>query len=124
MKHFLASIDASGDVAGFLARPDLQQAAGSASAILVQIFSGHMDVLRNESLTHQIQSLLPRAVVMGVSSGGEIAEGHVQVESTVLSLLCFFSTNLYPVLIDCHQGAEYAIGKAVGRHTMAINCRE
>ena len=115
MKHFLANVKTLEEITDFLARPEVQKAAGSASAILVQVFSGRVDASWIESLTKKIQSIMPHAVVAGASSSGEISEGRVLVGATVLSLLCFSSTNLHPVLLDCHRGSEYVTAEAIGR---------
>lgn len=115
MKHFLGNVVTLEEVGAFLKRPDVQEAAGSASAVLVQVFSGRADAPWIESLTEQIHSAMSYAVVAGASSSGEIAEGRVLVGTTVLSLLCFSDTNLHPVLLDCHHGAEYPTAEAIGR---------
>ena len=115
MKHFLANVDTAAEITDFLARPEVHEAVGSASAVLVQVFSGRMDAEWFGLLTEQIRAAIPHAVVAGVSSGGEIAEGSVLIGATVLSLLCFSATNLHHVLLECHHGAEYPTAEAIGR---------
>ncbi len=115
MKHFLANVTTEAEIADFLARPEVREAAGSASAVLAQVFSGRVDAAWIAALTKKLQAAIPHAVVAGVSSSGEIAEGRVLVGATVVSLLCFSATNLHPVLLECHRGAEYPTAEAIGR---------
>ncbi len=115
MKHFIVKVNTPDEVADFLARADVLDATTHASSVLVQVFSGVMDESWIDSLLQQIQIHLPNAVVAGVSSSGEIAEGQVLVGATVVSVLCFASTELHPVFRDCNQGDEYATGDDIGR---------
>lgn len=120
MRHFLACINTSDEVADFLAKAEVHEAAVAASSVLVQIFSGRVDGSWLEQLLQQIRSLLPDAVVVGASSSGEIVEGRVLDGATVLSLLCFNSTELHPVQRECNRGAEYATGQEIGRAFSAL----
>ncbi len=121
MKHFIANVDNSQDITGFLEQPEVREATISASAILVQIFSGRIDTSWIESLALQIRKSLPQAIVAGVSSSGEITEGNIQTGTTVLSLLSFSSTNLHSSFLECRRGEEYATGEVVGRTFSELN---
>ena len=118
MKHFLTNVVTSADVDAFLEQPALLQAAGTSRSILVQIFSGHMEVERIGSLLERLRKTLPSAVMVGASSSGEIAGGRVLEGTTVISLLCFDSTTLHPLQLACPRGTEYDTGVEIG-HTLS-----
>lgn len=115
MKHFLASISTAAEVDDFLEQPALLEAAGAASSILVQIFSGRIEATWIGSLLKQCRAALPSAVTVGVSSSGEIAAGRALDDTTVISLICFATSRLHPLQIECPRGKEQAVGMEIGR---------
>lgn len=64
------------------------------SGVLVQIFSGSMDMYLLHSITDSIFQQLPDAIVIGTTSSGEILEGKILENNIVISLLAFEHTTL------------------------------
>lgn len=114
MKHFLATVTSPNEMEVFLGQQSLQQAVASARSSLVQIFTGKMSLGWCEELFDAVHQALPSAVIAGSTSGGEIAEGHVQTGTTLISVLCFESTLLHPRMLVCQRGDEYPCGKEIG----------
>jgi len=115
MKHFLTNVTTSSDVDAFLEQPSLLEASETSLSILVQIFSARTEAEWIGSLLRRLRNTLPSAVMAGASSGGEIAAGRILDGTTVISLLCFDSTRLHPLQLDCPSGKEYDTGFEIGR---------
>jgi diguanylate cyclase (GGDEF)-like protein len=113
MKHITATIATVEQAAEFLEHETVQDAASSARSVLVQFFVGHRDDAWIKDVVEATQKSLPHAVIVGITSAGEICAGCVSLESTVVSVAFFRSASLYPVAFDCLRGSEYATGKAI-----------
>lgn len=113
MKHLSAAVNTAEQVAEFLGRKTTQDAIASARAILVQLFVGRADIEWIGHITDAIHAVAPGAVVIGATSAGEIAQGRVSLDSTVISISCFHSSGLYPIIRHCPDGEEYQAGRAI-----------
>ena len=82
------------------------QAFGS---VLVQIFDGSLDHDRILGITKTIKTFFPDAVIVGSSSSGEISEGEVLEETTLISVTGFNTTDLKAFSSD--QKSAYDTGK-------------
>lgn len=120
MKHITITVATIGQLTEFFAGDIVQNAAKSAQSVLVQVFVGHRDALWIMSVVKAIQIYLPEAVIVGISSAGEICAGHVSLKSTVVSVSLFRATSLYPVVVDSFQGGEYATGEAIAEALKSI----
>ncbi|HLF96523.1 MAG TPA: GGDEF domain-containing protein [Methylococcaceae bacterium] len=120
MKHFSAIVDSVEQAAEFLGGKAVQDAAASARSALVQVFVGHRDEMWIGRVVEAIGPVLPHAVIVGISSAGEIADGRVSVESTVVSASFFHSASLHPFALASTPGDEHAAGKAIAEAFRAI----
>ena len=66
----------------------------SGSGMLIQLFSGNLDETFLTNLAGQIMRQLPEAVLIGTTTGGEIAEGRIYENQTVISFSRFEKTLL------------------------------
>lgn len=68
--------------------------ANFSPAVLVQIFSGSMDLDLLHSITHSLLTQLSHAIIIGSTSSGEIFEGRMLENTIVISLMAFEHTTL------------------------------
>ncbi|MDP3118892.1 MAG: GGDEF domain-containing protein [Sulfuricurvum sp.] len=68
--------------------------ASASPAVLVQIFSGSMELDLLNSITEALFSQLPHAIIIGSTSSGEIFEGRMLENTIVISLMAFEHTTL------------------------------
>ncbi|HFQ62154.1 MAG TPA: EAL domain-containing protein [Epsilonproteobacteria bacterium] len=81
--------------------------------LLIQIFtslSKENDIIL---LRDQIHGCLPKAIIIGSTTDGEICAGTVSTDKTVISLTQFKYATLQNILIDT-QDDSYKLGKALG----------
>ncbi|HEX3006262.1 MAG TPA: FIST N-terminal domain-containing protein, partial [Bacteroidales bacterium] len=81
--------------------------------MLVQIFSGNDNPEWYSELRQSIKHVFPSAVVVGVSAVGEINEGQLNTDSTLLSFSFFESTCLHLFSSACSTGDEIRTGKSL-----------
>lgn len=120
MQHFSASVETAGQAEEFCRGEAVKTAAASARSTLGQIFVGHRDDAWIGELTAVLEKALPGAVVVGSTSAGEIVEGRVALESTVVSLSFFKATILRSFALACYRGNEDETGKAVAEAFRAV----
>ncbi|WP_163101651.1 EAL domain-containing protein [Peribacillus alkalitolerans] len=87
--------------------------------ILVQIFSGEKDLTNVKQITRLLNEFLPKCVIIGCSTLGEIIDGQIQEESIVLSMTMFDKTKIKSCLV---KGEEFASGKRIGRKLVSELC--
>ncbi|WP_108670099.1 EAL domain-containing protein [Peribacillus acanthi] len=87
--------------------------------ILVQIFSGEKDLTNVKQITRLLNEVLPKCVMIGCSTFGEIIDGKIQEESIVLSMTVFEKTKVKSCLI---KGEEFTSGKRLGRKVVSELC--
>ncbi|MBI1890557.1 MAG: GGDEF domain-containing protein [Burkholderiales bacterium] len=120
MKHFNTIVDNIDQLTDFLALDSVSSAAKSARSILVQIYAGRLDQELIGKVIASLESAMPEAVIVGTTSAGEISQGRTFVESLLVSIAIFQSSNLQSVAIDCPSKGEYATGKAIAKAFSAI----
>lgn len=77
---------------------------------LVQIYSAKNDCDWYQSIGDPIRKVLPSAVIVGASSVGEIINGEIYTDSTVVLFTFFESSSVKMFSYDCKPGTEEAIG--------------
>jgi signal transduction histidine kinase len=87
---------------------------------LVQIYSVHNDFNWYQSLRNAIKQSIPNAIIVGASSVGEINEGKIYTNSTVLLFSFFESTSLTLLSFECKAGTEEDIGNELFQATNNI----
>ncbi|MBK1842326.1 GGDEF domain-containing protein [Azospirillum sp. YIM B02556] len=98
-----------------LSSSDIREQGARARSILVQIFSAPTDRQWIETVAGEALRALPKAVVIGATTVGEVADGRTVVGTTTLALSFFDSTDLVPVAFACEPGEEHAAGSRIGR---------
>ena len=92
-------------------------------SVLVQIFDGSLDHNRVNEITKAIKTFFPEAVIIGSSSSGEISEGEVQEDTTLISVTGFNATHLKAFSSDKKNaydtGKELALS-LIGTQTQCV----
>jgi diguanylate cyclase (GGDEF)-like protein len=88
--------------------------------ILVQVFSGNPDIDFLYLLLHELRTLLPDSSIIGSTSGGEIYQGMLLENSTIITFILFdlAEFSLHHVNLDNHPNSLEA-GQLLG-----LNLRE
>src|SRR3990172_1641211 len=120
MKHLTTTISTIDQVVEFLGRATTKKAAKVARSILVQLFVGNFDTKRTSDIVNIIREILPDAVIVTITSAGEISKGHISLESTVISLSFFQTSVLYPIARHCQPGKEYETGMEIAKQLLEI----
>ncbi len=83
--------------------------------ILVQIFSGQLDVAFLEKLVKYIKNKIPKAKIIGSTTDGEIIDDSVRTQSTVVSITTFEKSTLSIDYIDDNLslGDSYLLGERI-----------
>jgi len=88
---------------------------------LVQIYSAKNDAKWYQSIGNEVRKVFPLAVIVGASSVGEISEGKMFTDSTVIIFSFFENSALNVFSYECKLGREIAIGKALIKEVEALN---
>lgn len=90
-------------------------------SLLVQIFSAKSESEWYQSLGNAIRDAFPSAVIMGASSVGEIHEGKIITNSTVILFSFFENSSLNILSYDCARESEEIIGKTLFHDVESLN---
>ncbi|MCK8824030.1 FIST N-terminal domain-containing protein [Fuchsiella alkaliacetigena] len=82
--------------------------------LLVQVFAGNYNQEHITQLVTELKSLLPEAVVLGTTTGGEIIDGENKEETTVLSFASFKKTSLDSIFLPYNGESSFELGKKIG----------
>jgi signal transduction histidine kinase len=110
MKQFNFLLSETDDIIDVLNSSKIS-AAGKFQSLLVQIFSANDKTEWYLQLRQSILQFFPSATVVGASAVGEINEGHLNTDSTLVAFSFFKSTSLHLFSSDCPTGFENQIGK-------------
>ncbi|MCE5321472.1 MAG: FIST C-terminal domain-containing protein [Bacteroidales bacterium] len=88
---------------------------------LVQIYSAKNDSKWYQSIGIEIRKIFPLSVIIGASSVGEICDGKMFTDSTVIVFSFFESSSLNIFSYECKPGSEEAIGKALVKDVEKLN---
>lgn len=83
----------------------------AAESVLVQVFSSSPDRKILGHIANEISECIPKAVVVGSTTVGEIIRGQPRVKTIVLSFSFFNETVLKPYIIANPAGTEFEAGK-------------
>ncbi|MEA1919085.1 MAG: FIST N-terminal domain-containing protein [Campylobacterota bacterium] len=86
----------------------------NSSSLLIQVFTASLDKAYIKTLLEALQALLPQAKVIGSTTDGEICNGKVSTQKTVLSFTQFENTKL-KVAITTHQDSGYLSGEKLAK---------
>jgi len=88
---------------------------------LVQIYSAKNDAKWYQSIGNEIRKVFPSSIIVGASSVGEIYDGKMFTDSTVIVFSFFESSSLNIFSYECKPGSEEAIGKALVKDVETLN---
>ena len=88
---------------------------------LVQIYSAKNDSEWYQSIGNEIRKVFPSSVIVGASSVGEISEGRMFTDSTVIIFSFFENSSLNMFSYECKPGSEGAIGEALVKDVETLN---
>lgn len=107
----------------YLQIDELQNYLNCSASVFVQIFSSERDPDWMKALEAAIRIAIPRCVIAGVTTMGEIAEGRLLINTTVISLVFFEKTRVQGFLIDGDNGNERDQGNDFSRE-IEVTCPE
>jgi len=90
---------------------EIDELAINASSVLVQVFTSLTDPLWAIKIETVLREKFPDAMIVGTSSGGEIAHGQLFVHSTIVSITFFKEAKVKAFVIDASNGNEADLGK-------------
>ncbi len=88
---------------------------------LIQIFSAKNDKEWFVALGDAIRCVFPEATVVGASSVGEIKDGKLYTDSTIVAFSFFDSSSLHVFSYECLAGCEDVVGKSLFNDIDALN---
>ncbi|NYT25485.1 GGDEF domain-containing protein [Alcaligenaceae bacterium] len=92
----------------------LLETISASSSILVQIFSADTNAGHLRAVSAQISARLPRATVVGATTVGEVYEGRLLTNSTVVGITCFESSTLSVMAVSCQDADVRQAGAELG----------
>jgi len=90
-------------------------------SVLVQVFSAVNSSDWYQAIGSTIKEVYPDAVIVGASSVGEITEGRIFTNSTIILFSFFESTALKLFAFDCKPGKEEEVGHALFENIKLLN---
>jgi len=84
-------------------------------SLLIQIFTAKNDKIFIQTLLNNVTQLLPKSVIIGSTTDGEIMSGKVSTGKTVISFTSFEHTTL-KIYMAKHQEDGYFSGKALAEN--------
>jgi two-component sensor histidine kinase len=98
------------DLETFLLDPRLAQTMEGSRSVLVQLFWNCPDSAIVRTMADRIKGLVPKAVLVGCYSSGQITDGFVVRTGVVVSVACFSHARLEPLFVDVEKGKEEETG--------------
>ena len=115
MKNFQHVIQDINRLKDFLGSSEIRSHAQKSRSILIQVFSAQTDQQMIEGITDIIEEALPSAIVVGSTTAGEIAGGHLLIGQTVLSVTFFDTSSIKALSVSCAPGDEFQCGQYLDR---------
>ncbi len=88
---------------------------------LIQIYSANNESEWYKSIGEAVRMVLPGAVVVGASSVGEINEGLISTNSTIIEFSFFESSSVDVFSYECKLGDEESAGKSLALDLSSVN---
>jgi len=94
------------------------------SSLLIQVFTAKADEAYISSITSSIDAILPKSILIGSTTDGEIKDGEVSTDKTVLSFSVFEKTSLKVAIFNelegCYDAGEKLATTLITPDTKAI----
>lgn len=88
---------------------------------LVQIYSAKNDCEWYQSIGDAIRKVLPAAIIVGATSVGEIIDGEICTDSTIVLFTFFESSSINMFAYECSPGTEETIGNILICNIESVN---
>jgi len=92
----------------------LRDTVSTPSSILVQIFSANTSAEHLQTVSALVSAKLPKATVVGATTVGEVYEGRLLTNSTVVGITCFESSTLSVMAVSCQDTPVRQMGAELG----------
>ena len=121
MKQVNIKVNNKLDLDKFLQSKDIKQNIEKSKSILVQVFVNiktikEIDYIKNSIKT--IEEKMPKAIVVGMTTGSQIINGEIEDNDTVISITFFKNTKLKSFAIPYSWGQEEIVGNDLGQKIM------
>jgi diguanylate cyclase (GGDEF)-like protein len=113
MKQFIYDVENTEQLLSCLQHPDLLQTLGMAKSSLIQIYTTSPRRNTYEPFIDLLSARFPHIPIIGASTCGTIAEGHLRTSSIVITICCFECTELFMFALPCPDTQEAAVGQAL-----------
>ncbi|WP_303871855.1 GGDEF domain-containing protein [Acetobacterium wieringae] len=84
-------------------------------SVFVQIFSARSDPQWLAEIEAALRAVAPQAVIVGSSTMGEIGEGRLLTNTSVISVVFFEKTDVQGFLVDTENQDEAVVGKSLSQ---------
>ena len=121
MEHFSVAITSIGELTRYLDHDLLREHEQDAQGVLVQVYSGSCDSEWIQAVVDILKKFSSKASIVGATTVGEISEGRVKTNTTVVSLSFFQSTSIYPIALAVEPGNEKDATKRFAEAVANIN---
>lgn len=122
MKQFNFSLTDAGELKDIFDSGRLP-VAGEYKSLLVQIFSANENADWYLMLSTYLKKYYQSAVIVGASAVGEIFDGQLNTETTILIFSFFDDTQLHLFSSECHAGIENRVGKSLFNKINSLNVK-
>lgn len=120
MKQINYLVSSLQELEALMSKPDIQSWSAFRSQF-VQIFSAKNEQEWYLNIGETIRRHIPNAIIVGASSVGEINEGRIKTNSTIVLFSYFEQADLHLFSCACKAGDEAAIGEDLARKVKALN---
>jgi serine phosphatase RsbU (regulator of sigma subunit) len=97
----------------FISQPFITEHRNNASDLLIQCFSGIIDIEYLSRMVKELNSLLPEAKIIGVTTAGEILDGKVTSNKIALSFSFFQHTTLKMFQYNLPNPSEEGLARSI-----------
>jgi len=111
MKNYTYQVEDISALNKYLNSKEIFDSFSSSKSVLIQIFSSNTDKIFLTNVVEELLFAMPKALIVGSTSVGEIVHGLLQVGTTVLSISFFDDTDLKVIILNEPSGREYEVGK-------------
>ena len=113
MKRFVVEIYDVNDIFSELEEARKHSREKDVSAVLVHVYLGVQGRYLVDRLLNEIEQCLPRALIVGCSSGGEILDGRLTDQAIVISVSVFYKTEVSIHAYPVKAGQEEEVGEEI-----------
>ncbi len=91
--------------------------------VLIQIFSGKIDILTIENLNQTLKNLLPNSTIIGSTTDGEIVDGRVLHNNIIISFTIFEKTSIDIASIEFEDKNYFECAKNLTKEILRTNTK-